>query len=151
MFKNIGELIQPGESLSSIESDRGRNNPLSVFAFFHLRDGKKLRHGMKIKIVPSTIKVEEQGYMLGSIHQISRFPASQKGMFRVLQNQMLVASFTAQGPPIAVIAELLPDPAEPNRYQWSSGKGADITMESGTLCTVSVIISRQAPIRLVLP
>ena len=29
--------------------------------------------------------------------------------------------------------------------------GPDITMESGTLCTASVVISKQAPIRLIFP
>ncbi len=152
LFKNSGKVIQTGEPMASIEVNRDKKEPLSVFVYFPPRDGKKIQHGMKIRIIPSTIKMEEHGYMPGSIRQISGFPASQNGMLRVLQNQNLVAELSAGGAPIAVTADLMPDPATKSRYQWSSaGMGPDITMESGTLCTASVVISKQAPIRLIFP
>lgn len=151
IFKNSGKIIQTGDPMASVEVTRDKSYPLSLFVYFPPRDGKKVRHGMKVRIIPSTIKMEEHGYMLGSIRNVSRFPASQKGMLRVLQNQDLVTSLSAGGAPIAVTIDLLPDPATPSQYQWSSGRGPDTTVESGTLCAASVIVARQAPIELALP
>ncbi len=151
IFKNSGKVIQTGEPMASIEVARGKKEPLSVFVYFPPQEGKKIRHGMTMRIIPSTIKMEEHGYMLGSIRQISRFPASQKGMLRVLQNQDLVTSLSLGGAPIGVTASLLADPATISQYRWSSGVGPETTVESGTLCTASVVVTRQAPIRLVFP
>ncbi len=89
--------------------------------------------------------------MLGRIRQVSGFPASQKGMLRVLQNQDLVTSLSAGGAPISVTADLLADESTFSRYKWSSGKGPDIGIESGTLCTANVVVDSEAPVRLVLP
>lgn len=151
IYKNSGKVIQIGEPMLSIEVARDTRDNLSAFLYFAPRDGKKVKEGMTVRISPSTVKMEEDGYMMGRIRHVSGFPASQKGMLRVLQNQDLVTSLSAGGAPIAVTADLLADQSTLSRYKWSSGKGPGIGIESGTLCTASVVVDSEAPIRLVLP
>ncbi len=151
IYKNSGKVIQTGEPMLSIEVAKSTKDNLSAFIYFAPRDGKKVKVGMTVRISPSTVKMEEDGYMLGRIRQVSGFPASQKGMLRVLQNQDLVTSLSAGGAPISVTADLLADQSTLSQYKWSSGKGPDIGIESGTLCTASVVVDSDAPIRLVLP
>ena len=135
IYKNSGKVISTGDPMISIEVADSTRDTLSAFLYFSPGDGKKIRQGMEIRISPSTVKMEEHGYMLGEILQVSGFPASRKGMERVLQNPDLVASLSEGGAPIAVTAKLLADPAAPSCYRWSSGKGPDVLVESGTLCT----------------
>lgn len=151
VYKNSGKVIRTGEPMLSIEVAGGARDKLSAFLYFSPRDGKKVKTGMTVRISPSTVKMEEDGYMLGQVRQVSGFPASRKGMLKVLQNQDLVTSLSAGGAPIAVTAELMEDKSSPSRYQWSSGKGPDIGIESGTLCRANVVVESDAPIRLALP
>lgn len=151
IFKNTGQVIRTGEALLNIEKSRDRDKPLSAFIYFSPRDGKKVLQGMDVRIIPSTVNVEAHGYMRATVGRVSSFPATGKGMLRVLRNPDLVTRLSAGGAPIAVTAELVPDPSAVSRYRWSSGAGPAMTVESGTLCTAQVVVNRQAPITLVLP
>ena len=151
IFKNTGKVIQTGEALASIEVAGRDQGPLSVFVYFPPGDGKKVKPGMGARITPSTVKMEEDGFLRGHIGQVSKFPASQKGMLRVLQNSDLVAALSSGGAPIAAAAELTLDADSPSGYAWASGRGPGTTVESGTLCTVGVVVKRQAPLELALP
>ncbi len=151
IFKNNGKVIQTGEALASIEVARDKNEPLSLFIYFPPGDGKKVNPGMDVRIIPSTVKMEEHGYMRGNIRKVAGFPASQKGMLRVLQNQDLVTTLSAGGAPIAVTADLFADTNTISQYEWSSGKGPGTTVDSGTLCSASVVVKKQIPLSLVLP
>ncbi|WP_035235932.1 NHLP bacteriocin system secretion protein [Desulfobacter vibrioformis] len=151
IYTNSGKVIHTGEPLISVEVEGESHECLSAFLYFSPGEGKKVREGMSARISPSNVKTEEYGYMIGKIRQVSRFPASQKGMLRVLQNQDLVNRLFAGGAPISVTAGLLADGATAGRYKWSSGSGPDTTIDSGTLCMADVVVSSQPPIELALP
>ncbi len=74
-------------------------------------------------------------------------------MMGALRNDQLVDSFIqeAGGAPIAVRAELITDGSTPSGYRWSSGKGPDVNLTSGTRCAGAVITRAQRPIALVFP
>lgn len=151
IYTNSGKVIHTGEPIISVEVEGESHERLSAFLYFSPGEGKKVREGMSARISPSNVKTEEYGYMIGKIRQVSRFPASQKGMLRVLQNQDLVNRLFAGGAPISVTAGLLEDGATAGRYKWSSGSGPDTTIDSGTLCMANVVVSSQPPIELALP
>lgn len=151
VYSSSGKVIRAGDPILSIELDTAAGNPLSAFLYFSPREGKKIRQGMTVRISPSTVKTEAYGYMIGAVRHVSGFPASRQGMRVVLQNPDLVTRLSAGGAPIAVTADLLPDPSTVSGFTWSSGTGPDTRIESGTLCAANVIVDSQAPIRLVLP
>jgi HlyD family secretion protein len=74
-------------------------------------------------------------------------------MMGALRNEQLVDSFIqeAGGAPIAVRAELTADKGTPSGFRWSSGKGPDVNLTSGTRCSGAVITRSQRPIALVFP
>jgi HlyD family secretion protein len=72
-------------------------------------------------------------------------------MRRLLGNDELVSSLMAQGTPIQINVELLADPATETGYQWSSSRGPNLEITSGTLTQGGVILEEDPPIRLVIP
>jgi HlyD family secretion protein len=74
-------------------------------------------------------------------------------MMRVLHNEQLVETFLTEtaGAPVAVRAALRVDKATPTGYRWSSGKGPEIELTSGTRCDAEVTTRSQRPIALLLP
>jgi HlyD family secretion protein len=69
----------------------------------------------------------------------------------VLRNDKLVETLMGRSAPIEVVAKLLPDPATPSGYKWSSSKGPPTQVMSGTLATGSVVVESRRPISYVLP
>lgn len=151
LFKNRGTIISTGEPLLSMEITGRDTALLSALLYFQPLEGKKIKPGMKVNITPSTVKEEEYGSVLGEVVQVSAFPASNKGMMRVLQNADLVKNLSEGGAPIMATVRLITNPAAPSGFAWSSGSGPAIGVQAGTICSARVVTAIQPPITLVLP
>jgi len=151
LYGSVGKVIQTGDPLLSVEVETSVGEALSAVLYFPLREGKRVVSGMPVQIAPSVAKREEYGTMLGAVTQVSAFPASGRGMMRVLQNEDLVRKLSSGGAPIMVYASLIPSRENPSGYKWSSGAGPPLEIESGTLCSAGVVVNRQRPIDLVVP
>lgn len=113
--------------------------------------GKRIRPGMTIEIVPSTVKREAFGYLIGRVTYVSDFPATPQGMLRVLKNSKLVETLSGQDAPYEVHADLIPDASNPSQYVWSSSQGPPMRIQSGTLASAQVVVNYRRPIHMVLP
>ncbi len=151
IFKLEGQVISAGEALLSLERSDDSGAPLYVHAYVQPQDGKKILQEMEAQISPSVVKQEEFGVLRGRVTQVSSFPASARGMTRVLGNEQLVQALSSGGAPIAVTMALYPSDRTESGYVWSSTDGPPLTLQSGTLCGVTVVVRRQAPATLVLP
>ncbi|HYU36279.1 MAG TPA: NHLP bacteriocin system secretion protein, partial [Thermoanaerobaculia bacterium] len=98
-----------------------------------------------------TVKREEYGSILGEVTWAAEFPATQLGMNRQLRNEALVAKLMEAGPLIEVDVKLMRDAATPTGYRWSSSRGPNLKISSGTLTSGSIIVKEDRPISLVIP
>jgi HlyD family secretion protein len=113
--------------------------------------GKRVKVGMRIRIAPSTVKQEEYGLMVGRVTYVSDFPATSRGMRRVLKNEQLVQTLSNGDAPYEVHAELVPDASTPSRYRWTSSDGPPVRVQSGTLAVGNVEVSARRPLEMVIP
>ncbi|EKD82167.1 MAG: membrane-fusion protein [uncultured bacterium] len=144
-------VITQGQPILSLESIKEGGKKLEAYLYIPMREGKQIQPGMAAQIVPGAVKRQEFGFVCGKIVSVSPLPATENGMQSVLGNMSLVRSLMNSGPLIAVRAELLTDPASPSGLKWSSGKGPELIINSGTSCDASVVTREQAPITLVIP
>ncbi|HYG62735.1 MAG TPA: NHLP bacteriocin system secretion protein, partial [Thermoanaerobaculia bacterium] len=143
-----GDVVNPGTPLLSLEFPA---EDLMAVLFVPASAGKKVQRGMPARITPSTVKREEYGFIQGKVVSAGEFPASQRGMVRLLGNEALVQKLMAEGPPIQVNITLDQDTKTPTGYRWSSSTGPNLRISSGTLAAGSVIVRRERPAALVLP
>jgi HlyD family secretion protein len=143
-----GQLVAAGEAVLNVEP---RSGPLEALIYVPAADGKKVRAGMSVRVSPATVKPEEFGYMLATVRSVSSFPATTKGMMRVLQNERLVTSLSATGTPFELYATLTLDPGTVSGYRWTSGAGPAIALFSGTPVVALVTERTRRPIELILP
>jgi biotin carboxyl carrier protein len=150
LLVNPGELVSIGSGILNLEENA---NPLEIVVFFPASVGKQIKTGMKAEVAPSSYSPQQYGYMLANVDYVAPFLSSPPGMMRLLQNQNLVQLFLNQagGSPIEVHLALIPDSATPSGYRWSSSRGPDAKVTAGTLASVSVAVSQEHPISLVLP
>ncbi len=143
-----GDVLSPGSPILSMEVI---SEELMAVVFVPAALGKQVREGMEARIVPSTVQREEHGFMLGDVVRVAEFPSTSRGMERLLANAELVARLMEQGPPIQVDVRLTQDSASPSGYRWSSSRGPELEISSGTLATGSIIVREDRPIFLVIP
>ena len=143
-----GQYLAPGAPLVSIEPT---DEPLLVTLYLPDEVGKKVRPGQKAQIIPSTVNVEEYGYLRGVVIFVAILPSTPESMAAVLQNDYLVQQFSAVGPTLRIQAKLIEAPANPSGYAWSSSHGPDMQISSGTACSARIVLSEDAPITYAFP
>ena len=155
LHRNPGTMLQQGDSIGTLEmtasGEPGADDEPVVVAYVAPFQGLELRAGMQAQVIPESVRDEEYGAMLGEVLAISPYPASPKGVMRVLDNSDLVRTLTRDGAPVMVRIGLKKDAGTPSGYRWSSGKGPPTTVKSGAQCVVRIIARRRAPIELIVP
>lgn len=146
-----GSPVGAGASILTMEQTGSSVSDLEAVLYIAPLDGKKVKTNMDVQIAPSTVRQEEVGLMLGKVRSVADFPSSIEGMQRVLRNPQLVQQLAAGAAPIAVQASLTPSATTVSGYKWTSPDGPDTRIESGTLCTAAITVSKQRPIALVVP
>ena len=128
-------------------------NDLGAIIYVSSMDGRDIRPGMDVQILPSTVKKEEAGYMLGVVASVDEHLSTAQDMLRTLGSDELVQVLAAgKIMPIAVHADLLESGAG-SGYKWTlPGSAARYgQIQSGTLCSADIVTARKRPIDLVLP
>lgn len=143
-----GTRISAGASLLTVESGAGG---LQLVLYLPPDEGKRARPGMDVRISPSTFRREEWGTIVGTVREVSEFPASAQAMLAVLGNDRLVERFSAGGAPIAAIVDLAADPETPSGLRWSGGIGPGSAPTSGTGAVAEVTVAETPPIAFVAP
>jgi HlyD family secretion protein len=146
-----GSVVVPGEPLLSLDLEGRAVKDLEAVVYVPSVHGKQIKPGMRIQIAPTTVKQEEFGYMLGRVTYVSDFPATSRGMQRVLKNEKLVATLSGQDAPYEVRADLVVDPSTPSRYRWTSSGGPPVRIHSGTLASANIAVAVRRPVEMVIP
>jgi HlyD family secretion protein len=146
-----GGLSERGQPILTVSLTGKAVKNLEAVVYIPSAQGKRIQPGMVIEIVPSTVRRESYGYLLGRVTYVSDFPATPQGMLRVLKNSKLVDRLSGQDAPYEVHADLIPDPDNTSQYRWSSSQGPPIRLQSGTVATAQVVVQSRRPILMVLP
>ncbi len=146
-----GGLVGRGTAILTLDLTGRTINGLEAVIYVASTNGKMVKPGMEVRIAPSTVKPEEFGYMIGKITYVSDFPATTRGMLRMLKNEALVSSLSGGDAPYEVHTELQLDPKTASQYRWTSSKGPPLKIQSGTLAQVEISVMSQRPIELVIP
>ncbi|MEH1782267.1 MAG: NHLP bacteriocin system secretion protein [Nostoc sp.] len=146
-----GQIVAGGTRLGAI-SATGTDAKLMSVIYFADKDGKQIKSGMEVQVTPSLVKRERFGGILGKVQTVTPFPVSEQDMSTTIGNQNLAESLAQGGgkAPIEVFAQL--DTANTSSgYKWSSSKGPDINLSSGTTVQVRVKVGEIVPIAYVIP
>jgi HlyD family secretion protein len=148
---NRGDLVNRGSGLMSLQLADDQTNEVEAVIYVPPKDGKYVEQGMEAQISPLSAPREEYGYIVGKVTYVSEFPSTFAGMMRVLGNDVLVKALSVDGAPFGVYAQLIRNPKSSSGYAWSSPKGEGLSVNSGTVCTVTITVKQRRPIELVAP
>ena len=143
-----GMILSPGQPLVSI---RTGGEDLEALIYLPPTAAPQVDTGMDALVSPINVRQNEFGAIRGVVESLSQFPVSSEGMLAELQNRDLVRMFSEQGAPYSGRVRLLTDPTTESGFEWTSPRGADRVITSGTLASVEVKTEAQRPITLVIP
>ncbi|WGV27147.1 NHLP bacteriocin system secretion protein [Halotia branconii] len=147
----LGQVVQPGTHLGTLRTGSS-NDTSTMTAYFPIRYGKQIHSGMSVSITPDTVQRERFGGILGTVVAVSPFPITKEGAASLIGNPEVVMNLIGQnGAAIQINADLIKDSNTVSGYKWSSSKGPNSEITTGTTTSVRVTIEERAPITFVLP
>lgn len=146
-----GDVVSGGARLMTLIREAPENGNLTAIIYVSPRDGRRVEKGMKVEIVPTTVRKEEYGYASGIVETVADVAATTEGMRSILKNEQLVAKLSGEGAPIAVEVKLEADAATPSGLKWSSSKGPPQRIAAGTLLDAKVVVDHAPVVNLVAP
>jgi multidrug efflux pump subunit AcrA (membrane-fusion protein) len=140
----VGNVIAPGKTLLRLESLTG---PLEVLAYVSALEGKKVRPGMEVRVVPSTEPALAHGHLRGRVNYVSVYPVTREYLTSELGgNDRLADYLLADGSSIEVGIDLLEDtPAQKSREI----SGPNPKVETGVLVEAYVVLETVRPCSLI--
>ena len=145
-----GQVVAAGMRLATLEAEQAASDLVSV-SYFPVRDGKRIRPGMKVQVTPDTVKRERFGGILGVVASVSTFPVTKEGAALLVGNPEVASELLKEEPRIEVVADLEKDPSTPSGYKWSSSRGPRLPVTAGTTTSGRVTIEERSPVSYVLP
>jgi HlyD family secretion protein len=162
---NPGELVERGTALFTLvpketkdgpqpvaaEKTRSATGPLVAVLYVALTFGKQVRPGDTVQVAVSTARREEFGFIIGRVRTVAEIPSTAEGMQRVLKNKQLVQTMSNNAAPFEIEAELYADPSTTSGYRWSSSRGPNLKINSGTLVSADIEVRDLPILSLVIP
>jgi HlyD family secretion protein len=146
-----GDIVTRGRPIATLEVTPRGAVDLVAEVYVPALDGKRVKVGMPIKLSPSVVKPEEDGYLEGTVESVSPFPVSEESMLRTVRNPSLVQALLKNGPVYDTHVRVLADAHTPSGLRWSNGRGPAIQIASGTPVYGLVTVRTRRPIELVIP
>jgi HlyD family secretion protein len=146
-----GTLVAPGEAIVTLDLTGRTVKQLEVILYVPSSYGKQIQVGMTAYVSPSTVKREEFGLMVGRVTYVSDYPATSRGMLRILKNDKLLTTLIGTDSPYEVHADLIVDEHTVSGYRWSSSHGPPLKIQSGTRAAAYITVARRRPIEMVIP
>ncbi|MFV0412781.1 MAG: NHLP bacteriocin system secretion protein, partial [Oscillospiraceae bacterium] len=147
-----GTLVTAGTELVRVEPSQTAESPGNVVVcYIPLESGKKVQPGMQVMVYPTTVNRQEYGYVYAEVIAVDNYVTSQSKLQTQLNDESLVNSFMQDGPVVAVTCRLETDASTASGYRWSSKKGADVTLNEGTIVNANIVTEEKAPITMLIP
>lgn len=108
-----------------------------LLAYANNEAQRNLRVGMEAEVWPADQKRDEIGYVRGRITRVVRYPADVAKVRQILKSDILSQELMKKDDAVfEVLIDLMRDPADSTRYDWSFGEPENVSMEIGTYCSV---------------
>jgi HlyD family secretion protein len=151
----IGRTVSNGTRLGTIEIEDSKA-PLLTLTYFADKDGKQIKPGMTLEVTPSVVKRERFGGIVAKVTEVSPFPVATQDIAAIIGNEDVAKSFAESfsqrgGVAVQVYAQMQNKQSNISGYEWSSSKGPDLKLSSGTTTSVRVKIGERSPISYIIP
>jgi HlyD family secretion protein len=146
-----GDAVARGRAIATLEVVPADHTNLIADLYIPAQDGKRVKPGMAIRLSPTVVKPEEEGYLEGIVDSVSPFPVSEQSMLRSVRNQNIVRQLAKDGPVYEARVRVIADPRTPSGLRWSNGRGPAMTIASGTPVHGLVTVRTRRPIALIIP
>ncbi len=140
----VRDNVPANEPLVTVS--QGDETLLEALIYLNPLEGKEVKVGMQVYMIPTHLEKEHVGYIQGEVIDISPYPETARSLMSTLQNEELVKKFTESSPPISARVKIIKDPNKDKQSPVDLFK-----LSPGTWIYGRVIVERRSPFAIIIP
>lgn len=121
VFKEQGSFVKTGEKIALVAASP--DDGIYLVAYVPLKDGKKIRTGMRAFFSPSNAPSAKYGYIKAVVRDVSSAPVNFETVESELLNSSLARLLVGNQAMTRVVLELIPDSNSISGYSWTGKRG----------------------------
>ncbi len=140
-----GDLLQMGDLVAGITNYSVDSfNEAEIRAYVPSALAQSIKKGMEVQVYPGSSGGEDYGYVYGLVSDISTYPITETDISEAL-GRFYTSEIVPQNENIVEIRVTLLAGSEETTGTWSQAGAGGLTIDTGTLCEMDVIISEMTP------
>jgi len=140
----IKDNVPANEPLITVS--QGDESQLEGLIYLNPLEGKEVKVGMKVYMIPTHLEKEHVGYVQGEVMEISSYPETARSLMSTLQNEELVKKFTETSPPLSARIRIIKNIKNKEKSPVETFK-----LSPGTWIYGRVIIESRSPFAIIIP
>ena len=141
---SVGSAIQTGDLVVGVTNADSTTNEAEIRAYVSSTVAQSIQKGMEVRIYPSVSGSENYGYVQGLVSDISNYPITETNISETL-GRFYTSQIVPQNENIVEIRVTLLGGSDGSTGVWSRAEGGSLTIDTGTLCDMEVIIDEMTP------
>lgn len=148
---SVGDYVKLGDGIAKLIPINKNSDYLQMEAYCSYLKVKDIGGGMKVRIIPTNIKYQRDGAIIGTVIGVSEVPDTPEELDRHFKNEFLCNKILKDCDNLPVKVRILVSKNEDNYsgYNWTTGKGPDIKIKDNSICNVLITVKSVSPISLI--
>lgn len=140
-----GQHVQRGDLLVNVTNGDNRYSDVAeIRAYVSVTVAQSIKKGMEVRVYPQFSSDEDYGYIQGLVSDISSYPITETDISEEL-GRFYSSDNIPRGENIIEIRVTLLAGSDRSTLSWSGTEGDHLTIDTGTLCAMEIIISEKTP------
>lgn len=140
----VGSAIQVGDLVVGVTSADSTTNEAEIRAYVSSTVAQSIQKGMDVRIYPSVAGSENYGYVQGLVSDISNYPITATNISETL-GRFYTDQLVPEGGNIVELRITLLGGADGSTGVWSRAEGGSLTIDTGTMCKMEVVVDEMTP------
>ncbi|MDO4299793.1 MAG: biotin/lipoyl-binding protein [Clostridia bacterium] len=140
-----GAYVNTGDAVASVAARRNDNNQRQIFAFIPTSQKNNISKGCAVQVSPNYAPREKFGYINGYVADIGESIITKSDAQKEFAVYNIPNILDENETYIAVYINLLSDENTESGLYWSESRSGNINVETGTVCSSSIVISEKPP------
>lgn len=147
---SLNAPVQAGDQVAINVSDQSTSNSKEILAYVPFSTAMNFKVGMPAQVTPSNVKREEYGYMVGTVTRIGTSTVTEESIMEAMGTKKYIAALGLTPDCVEVRIRLNVDISTKSGFEWSNSKGANVSVDVGSICTIKFVTESKRPIDLLI-
>ena len=147
---SLNAAVQAGDKVAINVSDQSNSNSKEILAYVPFSVAMNFKVGMPAQVTPANVKREEYGYMVGTVTRIGTSTVTEDSIMEAMGTKKYIAALGLTPDCVEVRIRLNVDSSTKSGFEWSNSKGANVSVDVGSICTIKFVTESKRPIDLLI-